>query len=252
MSTLNRASFVPPARWAAAGRPRPARGTKKPAGRPARSQARVRVKPRRAYHHKDLRQSLVAGAETLLAAQGPQRLTLRAVARAAGVSPAAPYRHFADKQSLLAAVAAAGFRRLAQTLEQAAQGAPADDPVGRFHRLGRAYVHWALGSPASYRLIFGPEQFPSGQFPEYDQAAAAAFGRLTDALALCQQRGLAADGEVRTLAITAWSLVHGLSLLLVDGQLGQLSRAEAERLAAQVAELLYNGLRGAAPEHRLT
>src|SRR5829696_7548039 len=108
----------------------------------------------RPYHHGDLRGALVRSALELLRTQGPEALTLRGVARAAGVSQAAPYRHFSDRRALVAAVAEEGFRRLHAAMLEAYRANPG--PQG-FRQIAFAYVHFARSSPAEYRIMFGPE-----------------------------------------------------------------------------------------------
>src|SRR5690625_1859557 len=110
--------------------------------------------PQKPYHHGDLRETLCDAAEQLLAEGGTANLSLRAAARLSGVSQAAPYAHFKDKQALLAAVGTRGFNRLADYLSRAEHaGAPSD----RTRLLGRAYVAFALDHPMLFRLMFGPE-----------------------------------------------------------------------------------------------
>jgi AcrR family transcriptional regulator len=106
------------------------------------------------YHHGDLRNALVEAALRLIAEHGAQALTLRAAARAAGVSPAAPYRHFADKEALLAAVAEDGFEKLSRRMRAAARGA--SDAAARLLAIGEAYVAFARAHSAHFHVMFGP------------------------------------------------------------------------------------------------
>ncbi|WP_200845386.1 TetR/AcrR family transcriptional regulator [Roseomonas sp. 18066] len=147
-----------------------------------------------AYHHGELRPALLAAAEALLVAEGPAGLSLRAVARGAGVSHNAPYRHFASREALLAALAAEGFSRLAAAL-RAAPGLAGQ---------GRAYLDFAAAHPALYRLMFGAE-LRAGSHPALKLAAGEAFSVLS---------GVAAD---RAGALAAWALVHGIAGLRADG-----------------------------------
>jgi AcrR family transcriptional regulator len=161
----------------------------------------------RGYHHGDLRRALLDAAEALMA-EGTDAPSLRAVARRAGVSHAAPYKHFADRHALRAGVAERGFQALRADMETAA--AAGDAPM---RAIGRAYVAFALAHPARYRLMFGPEFAQGRGTPELDRAARAAF----DALVATQGRGDAPAGD-RTTAVASWSLVHGLATLLIDGR----------------------------------
>lgn len=163
-----------------------------------------------AYHHGDLRQALLAAAVELIADNGVHKLSLRECARRIGVSHAAPYRHFADKEALLAAIAADGFRRLSEVGEQAMDGAGA--PLDRLRAYGEAYVRFALDEPVHYRVMF--TGMIEGQHEELQREGDRAFGLLA---------GVAAElgGDAPLVdAVTAWSLVHGLAMLMLDRRLG--------------------------------
>jgi AcrR family transcriptional regulator len=162
----------------------------------------------RGYHHGDLRRALLDAAETLMA-EGTDDPSLRAVARRAGVSHAAPYKHFADRKALRAGVAARGFDDLRQRMRAAAEG----DPDHALRAVGRAYVAFALDRPALYRLMFGPEFADGRGTPELDRAAADAFEALVDTGGPATQ-----SQDARTTAVAQWSLVHGLATLLIDGR----------------------------------
>ncbi|WP_135469998.1 TetR/AcrR family transcriptional regulator [Crenalkalicoccus roseus] len=164
------------------------------------------------YHHGDLRRALLAIAEQRLARDGPAALSLREIARAAGVSHNAPYRHFPDREALLAALAAEGFRRLAAALAEAAAGAP---PGERLRATGRAYLGFARDHRALYLLMFGPG-LDKGAHPPLREAARAALDVLHAAVAAA---GLPPGARARHAAIGAWALVHGLAHLIADGQI---------------------------------
>lgn len=189
-----------------------------------------------AYHHGDLRPALLAAAAALLAEQGVTGLSLRAVARGAGVSAMAPYRHFADKAALLAALAEDGFRRLESVLTAAA-GATAPD---RLRAQGVAYVGFALAEPALFRLMFGPEIGDKAAHPGLAAAGAAAFAVLEEGVAAC--RPDAAPAARAEMALACWSLAHGTAALAVDGRLpGDAARLTG--LADRLGRLLIEGLR---------
>jgi AcrR family transcriptional regulator len=152
------------------------------------------------YHHGDLRAAVLNAAGRLIEKEGLAGLSVRAAARRAGVSHNAPYRHFPDRDALLAALAAEGFRRLQKFLE------------GRSGRaMGEAYVRFALAHPQRFRLMFGG-RLASERHPELRDQAAATHARLTAAFS-----GLGA--EAGYAAAAAWSLVHGLAHLILDGHL---------------------------------
>jgi AcrR family transcriptional regulator len=195
---------------------------------------------RRAYHHGNLRAALVEAALGLVTREGVDALTLRAAARLAGVSPAAPYRHFADKRALLAAVAEEGFRLLTTALREAGSGEA--DALGRFRARGPAYVGFATRHPSHFRVMFGRELADRGPHPALREAAQAAFDALVEGMAEAQRAGIVGEGDPRELGLTAWSTMHGLATLLLDGRLQALYGHSVEELVALVGRNLYRGL----------
>jgi AcrR family transcriptional regulator len=172
------------------------------------------------YHHGDLRRALVEAALELLLERGTEALGMRELARRVGVSAAAPYRHFRDKQALIQAVAAAGFALFLETIEAAKTGVAPEEQLAA---MAEAYVQFALRYPRLYRLMFSSEL---GKFEDKElrRAADAAYASLAMAAAKADPE---APGEA---AISAWAFVHGLSLLLLDEQLLGVSAANAEPL----------------------
>jgi AcrR family transcriptional regulator len=178
------------------------------------------------YHHGDLRRALLQSAIELLAEGGPAGLTMRGAAQRAGVSPAAPYRHFTDKRAMLAAVAEEGFLSLERACVAAVAGRDVD-AVEAFWRRGVAYVTFAIENPAHYRVMFGPEIPDKSAYEGLYLAAIAAFEALRSALRACVSAGLFAEDQIELRAMRAWSLVHGLASLFIDGQFnaqGSISR----------------------------
>ena len=171
---------------------------------------------RQPYHHGDLRQALVDAAIGLLREGGVSALTLRAAARKAGVSQAAPYRHFADHADLLAAVAADGFTRMREVMIQAARSATS--PREGLRGLARAYVKFGIRHPAEYRVMFGAETAGRGRFPELDAKSISVYQMLVDGIIGLQQLGLVRPGDPMGIALTAWSTMHGLVTLVLDGR----------------------------------
>ncbi|WP_407522317.1 TetR/AcrR family transcriptional regulator [Methylobacterium oryzisoli] len=163
-----------------------------------------------AYHHGDLRRSLLAAARALLDRGGPDAVTLREAARAAGVSHNAPYRHFPSRDALLAAVATEGFLALRARLAAAREAAP---PAGRLVAIGRAYLGFAAQERAAFRLMFGGA-LDLAAHAELREAAEAAFTVLRDTVA---EGADAASVEGAT--VRAWGLVHGLATLVADRQI---------------------------------
>ncbi len=184
----------------------------------------------KAYHHGDLRAALVACAVEML--EGGEAYSVRAVARRAGVSPAAPYRHFPDREALDSAIAVEGFEDLRGALAQALESAPADaDPVDVLADLGTAYVGFALRRPALFRLMFG--NGCDGQGSERVQAAQAVNTVLGDMTA--RLFPVRSSPEFVT---ALWSLAHGLAFLHLDGKYRPEPADEvAARVRASVAAL---------------
>ncbi len=166
------------------------------------------------YHHGSLPTALLAAAEAILVRDGLAGLTLRAAARAAGVSHAAPKHHFGDLEGLLSELAAVGFRRFTADLTAAADDA-GTDPRERMMALGRAYVRFAEASPGLFVLMFRSERLDRNR-PALRDAMAAAFAALRDT-----SRPLYAAPQDDPLgeAIGSWSLVHGFAMLMIDGRL---------------------------------
>lgn len=195
------------------------------------------------YHHGDLRRALIDTALAMVTEEGAWNFTLREVARRAGVSHAAPYNHFADKSALLAEVAALGFQALGRQMEAGARRHPR---ASRQALLGiaTAYIRLGVEQPAHYRLMFGPDLAERGRHPTLDEAGDAAFAVLTSALERGQAAGEVRPGSVRDQALAAWSLVHGLTSLLIDRRLTFLgvSTTEAERHARLACAALIEGL----------
>jgi AcrR family transcriptional regulator len=189
-----------------------------------------------------LRDTLVEAATVLIARKGPQGLSLREVARRAHVSEAAPYWHFADREALLAAVAERGFVEMTKGMMEI--WARVVDPGERLRALGIGYVRFALAHPSYLRVMFGSEVPDKAAHPSLKEAGERTFELLVQAIAECQAVGQARAGDPVELAVAAWSIVHGLAALLVDGRLKEHvhSAKEAERLAQRVTDLFMLGL----------
>ena len=168
------------------------------------------------YHHGDLKRALTQAALALVAEKGPKGFTLTEAARRAGVSSAAPYRHFADKAQLLAAVATEGFIQLHEALSAASEGAP--DPKNRVIQLGRAYVRWAVTHPDYYLSMFGTETVKRDH-PDLLVAGGRAFSNLVDAITSCLEAGVLQGQDPLNIAGPMWSLVHGVASLAIGGDL---------------------------------
>ena len=192
------------------------------------------------YHHGNLRAALLAEAASMIAEGGVASVTMRSLGQGLGVSRAAPYRHFADKTALLVAVAAAGFERLRDRL----QTVDADTPrpgVGRLRRMGEEYVRFAIENPAYYRLMYGREALTREDQPELRQAANALFEQFVDVIQAHQRSGVIKRQDPRTQAYVAWSAVHGLASLVIEGQI--LTAVDVDGLIRQTTRTVLDGMR---------
>src|SRR5262245_27883850 len=148
----------------------------------------TKPKKKRAYHHGDLSRALVDAALLRIEKDGPEAFTLRDAARAAGVTHAAAYRHFADKNALVAAIAVEGSQALTAEMRAADGEHPA--AVERLRAIGRAYVRFALRWPARFRVMFGANLSRGGQHPEVDTAFAIAVGVIYEVVVDGMERGI--------------------------------------------------------------
>jgi len=200
---------------------------------------RLRKKPAD-YHHGDLEPALVAAARAILEKEGIEALSLRAVARAVGVSPAAPYHHFADKDALLAAVAAEGYRELTAAMEK--RMTRETEPTRRFLGTGAGYVAFAAANPALFRLMFGGSGLRYSAHADLATAGMAAY----DVLSKAAGEAAAAFGRdpatVPLTMLTAWSLVHGIAMLVLDAEVSPQAYGarDPEALASLLLERLGN------------
>lgn len=186
------------------------------------------------------RDRLLAAARDVVAADGLEGLTLRAIARHAGVSHGAPLRHFPSLAALLAALAAEGFTQLIRSIdttlaaadERAAERGVTVTPRQRLALAGRAYVRFALGEPGVYAVMFRNERIDVAA-PEYQAQGLAAFGQLVDLVAAAQADGWRPADRAEELAAVLWSNVHGTADLALHGALaGTVGPDAAERVPA--------------------
>lgn len=164
----------------------------------------------RGYHHGNLREALMKAALDLIAERGPAGATFAEAARRAGVSPAAPYRHFRDRDQLLAAVAASGFERFADALKAGwNEGRPT--PAEAFERMGRAYLDFARTRPADYVAMFESGIAPDAD-PALAQASQRAFGVLREAAEVLVAQ-IPGRPPALMVALHMWSMAHGVASL---------------------------------------
>lgn len=187
--------------------------------------------PRKPYHHGDLREALLAEAGKILRESGAADITVREAARRAGVSHNAPYRHFPDRESLLAALAHEAFVEFARVLEAAANR---KSPESARKNLGEAYAKFALEHPERYNLMFG-DSIPESHYAEIEPIARNSFETLKHVMAR-NHPGLP-DAVLEDLAAKHWAQVHGLVTLMLKGQLHFLKQEKSpEKLIARILD----------------
>jgi AcrR family transcriptional regulator len=197
------------------------------------------VNKERSYHHGNLKKTLLDATVRLIAKVGPRAFTLREVARLAKVSHNAPYRHFRDKEELLAAVAAEGFERLADSMIEAAGSNK--DTLDALLLTGRGYVRFALQLPEHFSVMFDHCQ-NLDDYPAYAASAQRAFQVLLDHVVGAQRAGELPDQNANTLALTCWSMVHGIAKLAISGLLPFESQDAILDFTTHAAQALAEGL----------
>jgi AcrR family transcriptional regulator len=193
------------------------------------------------YHHGSLRDALLDAALVRLQADGVAKLSLRALAADVGVSPTAVYRHFEDKSALLATIASDGFTGLTRNMQQYL-GEEACDAMTALQRIGMGYIDYAIHHPAHYRLMFGQRMVERKRFPELYQSSNNSFTMLRNNMQRGLDENIFKPLPVELLTTTAWSLVHGLSMLCIDGLVNYPSSNYLDTLAQTVTRLLADGL----------
>lgn len=196
-----------------------------------------RARPR-AYHHGDLRAALVEGALAILREEGLEALTLRGVARRAGVSQAAPYRHFTDRRALVAAVAEDGFRRLQATMLERMQDAQGR---GSLKLVAKAYVEFGLANPAEYRVMFGPDVAITDDLPALRETGRGVLGFVAEGIRRAQDAGLVGAGDAWLMAVATWATLHGLVMLTLDGQTAGVA-PDVETLVEEATRIMMFGM----------
>jgi AcrR family transcriptional regulator len=199
----------------------------------------------RSYHHGDLRRSLIDAAMAMVQEEQDWTFSLREVARRAGVSHNAPYNHFTDKRDLLACVAEAGFLTLRDKMNQAI--AEVEEVEKALVKSGVAYVKFGVENPAHYRLMFGSTLMSAEGLPSFVRHAAdSAKAVLGGIIVRGAQQGVFVPSpgkkdEIDLAVLSCWSVVHGLTLLAIDGRVGP-TRLKMESIAERVTSLFSYGV----------
>jgi len=203
-----------------------------------------------AYHHGDLPIALLEAVDRAVADCGVSGVSLRDVARRAGVSHGAPAHHFGNKAGLLTAFATAGYQLLAESVVAAVAESGATDGAAELAAIGRGYVRFAVGHPAHFEVMFRLDALNPDD-PAFAAASEAAYGLLTATIERCRDAGRLHGRSPEVVAVSAWSVVHGLSALWLSGRLAErITEQDPQRLAAAVSDLFVDAVLPPPGAHR--
>ena len=216
---------------------------------PKRAPAKARPASRgaaaaRAYHHGDLRRVLVDAAFELVGEGGAEAVSVREAARRAGVSPGAPFRHFANRDALLAAVAEEAQRRFRAEIERALAKAPADDPLQRFRCLGLAYLRWAIRNPTHFEVISSRRFFDHDKSATVSADNAEVIGLTERILQDAHAGGQLGTSDLKQVLIAGRALVYGFARMAIDGHFPRwrVANGEVDRTAEAILDLFISGI----------
>ena len=174
--------------------------------------------PAKKYHHGDLKNALIQAGIEVLAKEGVSGLSLRKVASRAGVSHSAPYSHFKDKQSLIAAITTESFRQLYEELREAI--APfSSDPKKQLTAGALAYAQFALEHTDMFKIMFSGVLEKEKDYPAYVEATRQTFGQVVQVIQACQDAGVLRPAPPEVMAVSVWGQVHGIVSLALEGQI---------------------------------
>jgi len=194
------------------------------------------------YHHGDLPAALLKAVESAVAECGVNGVSLRDVARRAGVSHSAPAHHFGSKAGMLTAFATAGYELLARSVMTEAELSRPADEASELAALGRGYVRFAIGHPSHFEVMFRMDVLNADD-PAFRRASEAAYALLTATIERCRAAGRLHGRSAEVVAVSAWSLVHGLAALWLSGRLSErITEQDPHRLAAAVSDLFVDAV----------
>jgi len=174
--------------------------------------------PRKKYHHGDLKNALIKAGVEILSKEGIEGLSLRKVAGRAGVSHNAPYSHFPDKQSLIAAISTEGFKHLYEELGVAIAEYP-NDPKKQLQQGAWAYVRFAMKNTDTFKIMFSGVLEKEKDYPAFVEISHKTFERVVTVVYACQQAGLLNSTAPEMMAVTVWGQIHGIISLVLEGQI---------------------------------
>lgn len=170
------------------------------------------------YHHGDLKNALIKAGTEILGSEGLGGLSLRKVAKQAGVSHAAPYSHFTDKQALIAAISTEGFKQLHSQIEAVKETHQAD-PETLLIETAWAYVQFALNEPDRFKLMFSSVLEKEKEYPDFVEISQKDFRQVVEIVEICQRAEILKSGDSELIALSLWGTVHGFISLLLEGQI---------------------------------
>ncbi len=206
--------------------------------------------PVRGYHHGDLKVALVDAVEQVVRERGVGHVSLRAVARQVGVTHAASAHHFENKAGLLTAFATQGYVQLAWAVLAAIDEAQPVDGPSMLEAVGRGYVRFAIANPGRFEVMFGLDLLNADD-PDFVAASEGAYALLVSTVARCLSEGFLGENDPEVVAVSAWSMVHGLAALWISGRLAErISEKDPNRLADRVSRLYVDSVLRAMPPQR--
>ena len=197
--------------------------------------------PRKNYHHGDLKNALIKAGVEILSKEGIEGLSLRKVAQRAGVSHSAPYSHFPDKQSLIAAISTEGFHQLDNELDAVIAAYPKNSKR-QLQQGALAYVQFALNHTDTFKIMFSGVLEKEKEYPAFVAISHKTFQRVVDVVRACQDAGLLRSTSPEMMAVAVWGQVHGIISLALEGQISHtvLDQHDVEDVVSFAIEQMIN------------